>query len=145
MNKKIVFCMLFLLSLCPGLFTSCDDDDDDKKKQPKPTISFKEIGSANSKTVKVGSDLHLDAEIIAEGVIKQIHVDIQQEGGKGKIDKVYTDSKHVGAKSFHFHEHINIPAATPVGKYKLRLTVTDRGGQTSKAEADLKIEAAKEK
>lgn len=140
MNNKISLGVALLLSLCLGFFTSCDDDNDDKVA--KPLINLHEVGHENTKIVTAGTDLHLDAEITADGVIKRIDIEIhQEEGGSYKIEKSYSDDKYA-VKNLDFHEHLDIPADAPAGDYHLHLTVTDQIGQTAVAESELKIEAA---
>lgn len=140
MYNKISLGVILLLSLCLGFFSSCDDDDDDKVA--KPLINLHEVGSDDSKTVMAGTDLHLDAEITADGIIKNIAIEIhQEEGGSFKIEKSYSGDKYA-VRNVHFHEHLDIPAEAPAGSYHLHLTVTDQLGQTAVAESELKIEAA---
>ncbi|MDD4514690.1 DUF4625 domain-containing protein [Massilibacteroides sp.] len=141
MNRKISLGVTILLGLCLSFFTSCDDDNDDPSK---PEITLEEVGHENSKAVAPGSDLHLEAIITAEGIIKQIDVEIHQEDGSYEIEESYTDSKYVGVKNVTFHEHIDIPADAPEGDYHLHLTVTDEMGQTSTAEAELSVNAEAE-
>ncbi len=67
MKTRIIFiAMVFTTSL---FFTSCKKDD---KIIPKPVITLIELGHENSKIAYVGSELHIDAEIIAEGKIDKV-------------------------------------------------------------------------
>lgn len=139
MIKRINVGIILLFALCAGFFTSCDDDDD--APAAKPVITLEEIGHNNSKAVAPGSDLHLEAIITAEGIIRQIALEIHQEGGSFEIEKVYTDSKYIDLKNVTFHEHVDIPANAPEGHYHLHLTVTDKLGQTTTAESELTVAA----
>lgn len=66
---------------------------------------------------------------------------ITSADGKNTIlTKAWTDGKYVGVRNTTFHEHVDIPAATPAGDYKLTFTVTDKAGQSSVFTSDLKIE-----
>lgn len=114
--------------------TSCS-----KEETPaKPVITLTEVGHDNAKHVMRGADLHLEADILAEGLIKRIDVEIHQEGNY-EIEKSYTDSKYVGVKNVEFHEHIDIPAEAPLGEYHLHFTVTDQQGQTTLAETHIEV------
>ncbi|MDR0560070.1 MAG: DUF4625 domain-containing protein [Prevotellaceae bacterium] len=139
MGKKLVFGTMFLVGLSMLALTSCQKDD----KSAKPTVKITETGSHDAPDGKVaaGEDLHLEAEIIAEGLIAEIVVEIrQQEGGSFVIEKKFgADSKYSGLKNADFHEHIDIPAETPLGRYRLRLTVIDREGQSTTAETELEV------
>lgn len=141
MNKKLVWGVALLLNLCLLAFSSCSSDDDDDNPA-KPVINLTEVGSENSKIGVAGNDLHLEGSIIADGLIKQIDIEIHQEsGGNYTIEKSYTDGKYIGVKNADFHEHIDIPADAPAGDYHLHFTVTDQSGQTTTAESELTIES----
>ena len=115
--------------------TSCN-----KEENPaKPTVTLTEVGHDNSKTAMRGDDMHLEADILAEGLIKRIDVEIHQEDGGFEIEKSYTEGKYVGVKNVEFHEHIDIPADAPLGEYHLHFTVVDNEGQTAMAEAHIEI------
>jgi hypothetical protein len=144
MIKRLFSGTMFLAGLSMLALVSCKKDND--PAPAKPTVKITEIGSHDSPDGKVaaGADLHLEAEIAAEGLIAKIAVEIhQEEGGSFEIEKTFgTDSKYAELKNADFHEHIDIPAAAPLGEYHLHLTVTDKLGQTTTAEAELIVEAA---
>lgn len=112
-----------------------------KKDTPvaKPQITLTEVGHENSFEAMRGDDMHLEADILAEGLISRIDVEIHQEDGSFEIEKTYTEGKYIGVKNVEFHEHIDIPADAPLGEYHLHFTVTDREGQTSLAEAHIHV------
>ena len=115
--------------------TSCNKEE----TTAKPTVNLTEVGHDNEKVAMRGDDLHLEADILAEGLIKRIDVEIHQEDGTYEIEKSYTDGKYVGVKNVEFHEHIDIPAEAPLGEYHLHFTVTDQKGQTTLAEAHIDV------
>lgn len=143
MNKKIVFRAIMLLNICLVLFTGCDNDDD--KNPVKPVVNITELGSGhdspNDKTAYIGKDIHIETEIVAEGLIKQIEVEVHQKNGSYEFGKVYTDEKYVGKKNTTLHEHLDIPSDAVAADYHLFLTVTDQLGQTTTAESDLTLKA----
>ena len=112
-----------------------------KKDTPvaKPQITLTEVGHENSFEAMRGDDMHLEADITAEGVIKAIHVELHLEEGDYEIEKSYTEGKYIGVRNTQFHEHIDIPADAPAGEYHLHFTVSDREGQTSLAEAHIHV------
>lgn len=136
---------MLLLSANALFFTSCEDD---KDTPPAPTVKITELGSGhdtpNDKTAYAGSNVHINAEINAEGLVQSIMVEIHQEEGEYSFNKEYTDSKYAGAKNPSFHEHIDIPEDAPEGAYHLHFTVTDKEGQTGSAEAELTVKPASE-
>jgi hypothetical protein len=133
---------MFLLGLSTLALSSCGKDDD---TPAKPTVIITEVGSHDTPegVIAAGDDLHLEAEIVAEGKIAEISVVIhQEEGGNFEINKTYgADSKYYDLKNADFHEHIDIPADAPLGEYHLHLTVKDHEGQTATAEAEFEIVA----
>ena len=130
-----------IIALFSFSFVACKDDD--KSSVAKPVITLTEVGHDNSGIGHIGDDLHLEAEIVAEGSIKRIDIEIhQEEGGKFEIEKSYTEGKYIGVKNAEFHEHIDIPAEAPVGEYHLHFTVVDGEGQSTTVESDVEIQAA---
>ncbi|HBX46589.1 DUF4625 domain-containing protein [Limibacterium fermenti] len=138
MTKKGLF--FTVLALTTGLlFSSCEKED----VLSKPVISGLEVGLNNSKIGYIGDDLHIEAEIVAEGLIDKIEVEIHPEGGDGKeITVIYT--KHAGSRNATLHEHIDIPADAVPGEYHLHLTVTDKAGNSTTVEehVELKVQVA---
>ena len=110
-----------------------------QKKPAVPTIVLTEVGHENSGKAEQGDDMHLEADILAEGLIKSIYVGIHQESGSYEIGKSYTTGKYIGVKNTEFHEHIDIPTDAPLGKYHLHLTVEDNEGQTATVEAYVEV------
>jgi len=143
MIKQVKLSTLFLVSLCISL-SSCSEKDE--PRIPAPVVNITELGSSHDNpsnhTATIGADLHIAAEILAEGVIKEIRVEIHGEGGINyEIEKVFADdSKYAGIKNVGFHEHIDIPTDAPAGEYHFHLTVVDQLGQTTMADADLILE-----
>ena len=141
-TRNINFLLLFT-ALFFGFLSSCKKDDADVPVSTKPEIGTLEIGSDNNKTVKAGSDLHLEGDIMAEALIDKIVIEIQQEGGGNfKFAKVYTDEKYVGKRNATFHEHMDIPSEAPAGQYHFHFMVTDKAGNTATLESPLTIQAA---
>ena len=119
------------------VFSSCKKDDE---MPDKPIITLTEVGHDNSRHAHPGHDMHLEADVLADGLISRIDIEIHQESGIGfEIEKAYTDGKYIGVKNIEFHEHIDIPADAPLGEYHLHFTVTDKEGQQTTAECHIEI------
>ncbi len=119
--------------------TACNKDDGEEKPNA-PTITLTEVGHDNSRTAHPGHDLHLEASLLAEGIINSINIAVSQSGATEKIlDVSYTEGKYIGVRNTEFHEHIDIPDSIPFGVYNLFFTVTDRSGQQTVAESQLNI------
>lgn len=143
MNTKIKFIVLFL-AFGALVFNSCKKD---KEAVPAPKVTITELGHGNSKKVAVGSDLHVEADILAEGKIKIITVEIhkEEEGHKSasdhdnKLNLTVTYNEFQGQKNAKFHKHVDIPANAEVGHYHFHFKVVDMEGQETIKEEELEI------
>jgi len=136
----IIFSVIFLVT------SSCKKEDEPEA----PVISSFELGYQNSHTAIPGGDLHLEAEIVAEGTIQWIGLIIHPEGEHEgdhpsaystepwEVDTTYT-GKYSGIKNTNFHEHIEIPATADTGSYHVHFTVTDQEGNQTALEEVLEL------
>lgn len=126
---KNVILILFALVL----FISCKDED----MTPPPVISGVEIGAGEGNSGKVarGSDLHIEAQIVAEGTISEAEVHIHGAGWEHEVDF----PQLTGKKNGEIHTHIDVPLTAAVGHYHVHISVTDQKGQTTEVEAELDI------
>ena len=130
--------MVLVCILSLGL-AACSSSDDEKMPA-KPVIRLTEVGHGNDKHAHPGHDLHLEASLLAEGLIKRIDVEIRQGGGISfEIKQTYTDGKYIGVRNTEFHEHIDIPANAPLGEYHLHFIVTDQHSQQTMADSHLEL------
>lgn len=133
---------LILAIITIAAISSCKKDE---TKAPE-FLKF-ELGYDNSGTASVGDELHIDAEIIAEGKIATIQVKIHPESEHGanktsngwEFDSIYTVG-YAGVKNIDFHEHMDIPADTEPGDYHFHMSVTDQEGNRTVKEAELLIQ-----
>lgn len=100
-----------------------------------PVIKITEVGKGNSKTAVAGSELHLEAEINATKKIAEIEVELHNSAAKYEKAFKFT-GKYLGETSAHFHEHLEIPADAPAGKYHLHFTVTDTENNSTTEEVE---------
>ncbi len=105
----------------------------------KPVITLIELGLGNNHIGYIGADLHIEADIIAEGKIDVVSVEIHQEDG-GTYEIEATFDEFSGLKNTTFHKHIDILADAPAGAYHFHLTVTDLEGNSTTVEEDMTIE-----
>lgn len=133
LNKLSISIFLLFVTV----FASCKKDDD--VTPASPGITLHEIGSNNSKIGYIGSDLHIDAEIVAPGNIANVKLEVHKQTGTGwVVDQDFTEGL-AGLKNATFHKHIDIPADAAAGMYHLHLVVTDQNGQTTEAESELEL------
>ncbi len=125
------------------IFASCKKDEEPKAPE---FVKF-ELGYDNSGTAVAGEDLHIDAEVLAEGKIASIIITIHPEGEHGykttrviewEVDTTYTTG-YAGVKNIDFHEHIDVPADAETGPYHFHMKVTDMEGNRTEKEAELEI------
>ena len=140
MKAKAFFILLTITVL---FFSACQED------PVPPVITILELGEGdthgNDHTAKVGGELHMEVDIVAEGKIDKINVRIHPEGehksagehDEWELDTTYT--KFSGLKNTTFHEHVEISDWAEPGDYHFDFIVTDLEGNKSDAEAELKI------
>ncbi|MEZ5195737.1 MAG: DUF4625 domain-containing protein [Bacteroidales bacterium] len=140
------------IAFTAGLFfTSCEKNNE----VAKPVITIHELGEGdnhgNNHIAIIGSDIHIEVEVVAEGKINTIQVLIHPEGEhheksmnedgheEWEVDTIYT--KFSGLKNTTFHEHIDVDIHAEPGDYHFDFIVTDMEGNQSSAEAELEIQA----
>jgi hypothetical protein len=129
--------LLVAITLLSGLiFSSCE------RNEPfaQPTILLTELGFENSLTAYIGSDLHIEADVVADGRIEEISIEIHAEENNDSewaVDTIYTEFS--GLKNTNFHKHLEVPANANPGDYHFHFTVTDMTGQQTTVESELTI------
>jgi hypothetical protein len=131
MKLKSLFTIIVLVSL---FFAACE------KNSKKPDVTLSELGLNNSKIGYIGADLHVEAEIVAEGKVETIKVEIHPESGTAnwEFDTTYTNFS--GIINPVFHEHIDIPMDADTGHYHFHFMVTDMEGQQTTVEEELELQ-----
>ena len=146
---KINFKHVALFVLAGITLSSCSDDDNELIVEEAPLISNFEFGQGSSHgdghVAYTGSDIHLEAEIVAEAGVKSISVDIHAhdlEVGEGEeewdFEKIWDDTKYQAINP-KFHEHIDVPSNAPAGEYHITFTVTDENGNSTEIEGHIDI------
>jgi hypothetical protein len=141
-SKNILTAILVVAGIIS--FHACNKDDE----PAKPQITLTELGYENSQIGYKGSDLHIEADIVAEGKIDkvtiEIHPGVDHEDKSSAIiltewefDTVYTEFS--GLKNTTFHKHIDIPAEADTGHYHFHFIVTDLEGQQGSVEEGIEI------
>ena len=132
MKTRTGFSAIFLLAVSGLILTSCG-------KTPRPEINLVELGLEDSRVATAGDELHIEAEIVAEGVIDVITVELhmEEEGGE-EIEGTFDE--YSGLKNTLFHSHLEIPEGTTPGTYHFHMTVTDLEGYQASVEAEVTIE-----
>ncbi len=131
------------------LLHSCSSDDGGTPPVAAPVISNFEYGEGSShsedQVAYKGSDVHLEAEIIAEASVSSISLAIHAhdlEIGEGEVEwdfeQTYTNAEYLVINPT-FHEHVDIPSNIPTGEYHVVLTVTDGLGNSTEAEGHIQI------
>ncbi len=134
--KTILNPLFLLVSIASiGFLTACEDDE----TTAKPVIVLHELGIDNSHEAHIGGDLHIDAEIVAEGKIAKIVIELHSESSDNEIEVEFVDG-YEGLKNAEFHEHVEIPETFMTGEYHFHLVVTDMEGNQAIMEEHVDIE-----
>ncbi len=123
-----------------GLFLHSCSSDDDGLSYEAPVISNIEVGIGNSHIGYVGSDLHVEVEVVAEGTISTIDVEIHMEDESAGWFYEYSYDEFSGLLNTTFHKHIDIPDGITTGEYHFHFTVTDVQGNQTTIEEHIDIE-----
>lgn len=148
-TMKTNFKSLAIVAFLGLVLHSCSSDDDGATNVAPPVITNFEFGEGSEHSTEPyaykGSDLHLEAEINAEGIVSSISIDIHAddvEVGEGEVEWHYeltwTDANYLVINPT-LHEHIDIPSNIPAGEYHIVLTVTDELGNSTEVEGHLEI------
>ncbi|MDO6602290.1 DUF4625 domain-containing protein [Arenibacter palladensis] len=146
---KSNFKFLAIVTFLGLVLHSCSSDDDGVSDASAPVITNFEFGEGSDHSTEPyaykGSDLHLEAEINAEGIVSSISIDIHADDvqvGEGEVEwdyeDTYTNASYLVINPT-FHEHIDIPSNIPAGEYHIVLTVTDELGNSTEVEGHLEI------
>ena len=142
-KNKLIWVAIAVISL---FLSSCNKDE----TTSLPEIDLTELGYDNSHISYAGSDLHIEAGVVATGKINTITVQIHPEGEEEKssesilhddewdVDTIYTEFS--GLKNTAFHKHIDVPANAEATIYHFHFIVTDMEGQQSSVEEELEIQ-----
>ncbi|PKP52431.1 MAG: hypothetical protein CVT92_08990 [Bacteroidetes bacterium HGW-Bacteroidetes-1] len=150
--KKLNILGSLLIATLVISFSSCKKDE----TVSKPQINLTELGYENSGIAYAGNDLHIEANIVADGKIDKVNVEIHHEGEHGKMSltKVFVDEKwHVdstytkfsGLRNTSFHEHYEVSLDAEPGNYHFHFAVTDMDGNQTILERGIEIRQTVEK
>jgi hypothetical protein len=139
-NIAIIILLTLLITV-----VSCKKDE-----AGMPEISDLELGYDNTKKVKAGSELHIDAEIVAPNGIDIIVIDIHFEDDHLKSTTIAENEheewvvnisydKFRGLKNTKVHEDMHVPANAEPGRYHFSLKVIDMEGYTAEVEEYIEV------
>jgi hypothetical protein len=133
--------LLILIAMSFLLISGCS-----KEIEP-PVIKNFELGYDNSKIAYAGDELHIDAEIFAEGKVDRIRLVIHHEGEhksailvfdeEWELDVTFTEFN--GIKNVTFHKHFDIPEDAEAGHYHVYFSVVDMQGNQTEVEDEIEI------
>jgi hypothetical protein len=105
----------------------------------RPVITLTELGFENSGIGYIGTDLHVEADIEAEGTIDTVTVRIQPvETATWEFEESFTEFS--GLKNTTLHTHFEIPADAQAGNYLFYIIVIDKEGNQSSFETGMEIQ-----
>ena len=145
---KHIIQSIALATMLSITFFSCENND-------PPQITIHELGYDNTKTVAAGSELHIDADILAPQKIENIQLIIHSETehqqapaqkspsslqitDTWELDSIYTKG-YTGVKNTDFHEHIDVPSTAVPGHYHVHIKVTDKAGNQTIKEDEIVV------
>ncbi len=139
MKMTTKFKLLTVVAIFASIFYSCDSDDDGTS-YAAPVLSDIELGIGNSHIAYLGSDLHIEIEVVAEGTIDIIEVEIHNEDDPDGWEGEFIYDEFSGLLNTTFHKHVDIPDDIDTGDYHFHFTVTDMQGNQTSIEEELEIQ-----
>ncbi len=124
---------------------ACSDSNPTGPSAAAPVIDLTEVGEDFENVAIIGEDLHLEAEVEAEGRIETVQLRIVQQAGRTYArpwSLEVTWDQYRGQTDAHVHKHVDIPNDAPAGIYDLLVIVKDQRGKTTQVKRDLEIRAA---
>ncbi|MDO4881323.1 MAG: DUF4625 domain-containing protein [Capnocytophaga sp.] len=141
MKQKIsYFCGAILPFFTTIFLFSCSKEEEKNEIVDVPKIEQIELGHNNSKTGKIGDEIHIEARFSAEGSIKEVKLQIQYQKGTSSfyINESFPDL--VGLKGGDIHKHFDIPTDAQEGNYNFLLNITDKNEKITEVKDVLAIE-----
>lgn len=111
-----------------------------KEEIAVPVINDFELGINNSNIGYIGTEIHIEALIEAEGKIDKVKIQIHPENAPGSTwveNLEYTEFS--GLKNSEFHKHLAIPSSATAGTYHFHFIVIDQMGVATELERDLQV------
>jgi len=147
---KSNFKFLAIIAFFGILLNSCSSDDDNSSSSlDAPEITNFEYGEGSSHSTDqaayTGSDIHIEADIYAEGVVNSITLSIHSHDavpGDGEIEWDFTqvyDGADYQAINPTFHVHVDVPEYAAQGEYHIELVVVDELGNSTEMEGHIDI------
>lgn len=137
--EKLKFKHFFILwiIISGNFYISCSGDDVPGSVIASPEIRNLEIGIGNNLIAYAGSDLHIEADLIADGLIQKVEVEIQKESGDLEFYNSYNE--FLNQRNALFHKHINIPPNAEPGNYHFKFRLEDKLGNEVLEESIIEI------
>jgi hypothetical protein len=105
---------------------------------PAPMIDLHELGENNNHMADLGDELHIDADIVAQGRIAKVVVELHNEDiPTEEVMEEFTDL--AGQLNGNFHDHIIVPANFTAGDYHFDMTVVDQEGRSTAIEREVEV------
>lgn len=127
---------------------SCSDSNDDYQNA-KPEIKNLIIGHDNIHKVSVGSDLHVEVDLLSEAKIEKViliihpekddheHTSVETEHHEWDLNIVYDEFK--GLKNTVFHKHLDVPITAEKGMYHFHISVVDSEGNKTEINDEFEV------
>jgi len=147
---KSNFKILSFIAIFGILLNSCSSDDDASSPSVNaPEITNFEYGEGSSHSTDqaafTGSDIHIEADIYAEGVVNSIILSIHAhdlEAGENEeeweFEQVY-DAASYQVINPSFHVHVDVPQYAAEGEYHIELLVIDEAGNSTEIEGHIDV------
>jgi hypothetical protein len=116
MQNKI-FIAVIAATIALASISSCKKDEDTEK----PVITLEEPMMNDTISLALEDSIHIEFSVSDNDELHEVSVNITNSGGTN----VYTNSEHVDASVYSFHEHFHPTGITGVAPFTLKIDASD--------------------
>ena len=134
MKTRQVFYNFLMAGILFIAVSGCSKGDQEEREPEgeKPTIKNVVIGQGNSKTVRLGEKLLLEADIVAKGKINRVSIVLNTLDAPVPVTISTTLEKDLKDKTEAHLKWETLMNDVPTGKYRLTMTVEAKVGEPGK-------------
>lgn len=139
-TKQMFYGLLMAGALLVGVCGCSKGDKKDLEPEvEKPTIGNLVIGQGNSKTVKVGDVLLIEADIIARGKISRVLINVSSLDAPVPVTISSTFEGDLKDKTNAHLKWDTLMSDVPTGRYRLTITVEAKVGEYGRVTSDFTV------
>ncbi|MEO6894568.1 MAG: hypothetical protein ABI136_05990 [Ginsengibacter sp.] len=139
-TKQIFYGVLMAGILFVGLSGCSKGDKEEREPETqKVTINKLVVGQGNSKTVKLGEKIFIEADIIAKGKINRVLISLRSLEASIPVTISTTLDKDLKDKTEAHLKWDTLMDDVPTGKYQLNISVEAQSGEPGQISSEFSV------